>query len=115
VTFFLAIARITRSHANKIIKKKSVVSRSQDVHRVTRQLNTLTVLFHVIPGARWHGGKAAGGKVRYLRVHFLFGINSICRGEDIIQEYKNVAFQVECEVRAGRENRKRRVIKTFSS
>lgn len=78
------------------------------MHQVTRQLNTLIVFFHVIPGARWHGGKAAGGKVRYLRVHFLFGINSICRGEDIIQEYKNVAFQVECEVRAGRENRKRR-------
>lgn len=85
-----------------------MVSRSQGVHRVTCQLNMLIVIFHVIPGARWHGHKAAGGKVWYLRVHFLFGINSICCGEDIIQEYKNVAFQVECEVRAGRENRKGR-------
>lgn len=68
----------------------------------------LVVIFHVISGARWHRCKAAGGKVRYLRVHFLFGINSIGCGEDIIQEYKNVAFQVECEIRAGRENRKGR-------
>lgn len=62
--------------------------------------------FHVISGVRWQSLKAKEVKVWYLWVHFLFGVNAIRCREDIIQEYKNIPFQVKSKVRTGRENKK---------
>lgn len=70
------------------------------------QLYKSILFFHVILGARGQSLKIKGVKIWYLWVHFLFGINSICCCEDIIQEYKNIAFQVKGKVRTGRENTK---------
>lgn len=42
--------------------------------------------------------KSCKRKIWYLGVHLLFGVNSICRCEDVIQEYKHITFQVKGKV-----------------